>query len=344
MPEQVEADARHPRRASRATTRAGRTRSSGTACARSPTATRATCGSRAATLPRHHLAVPGAARARPPSSGSREAVLDGEIVAFDEDGRPELRAPPAPHAPRLRGGRSPSHGRQPGHLRALRPALPRGPLARRAPLHRAPQAARGARARRTHLADARHHRGEGEALLRPDRRRRGSRASSPSGSTAATCPGRRSRAWLKVKNTARQELVIGGWLPGRGPARGDARLPPGRLLRGRRRRARASLRRPGRHRLHRRELRPPRRAARAARRPPRAPSTGRQPPKQADLRRAPARRRGRVPRVDRTRARCAPPSSRACAPTSTRRRSCSSGQPPPPDPGPRRRRYARMTP
>jgi bifunctional non-homologous end joining protein LigD len=29
-------------------------------------------------------------------------------------------------------------------------------------------------------------------------------------------PGRRTRAWLKVKNTARQELVIGGWLPGRG--------------------------------------------------------------------------------------------------------------------------------
>ena len=29
-------------------------------------------------------------------------------------------------------------------------------------------------------------------------------------------PGRRGGAWLKVKNTARQELVIGGWLPGEG--------------------------------------------------------------------------------------------------------------------------------
>ena len=28
--------------------------------------------------------------------------------------------------------------------------------------------------------------------------------------------GRRSKAWLKVKNTLRQDLVIGGWLPGRG--------------------------------------------------------------------------------------------------------------------------------
>ena len=29
-------------------------------------------------------------------------------------------------------------------------------------------------------------------------------------------PGKRSRAWLKVKNKQRQELVIGGWLPGEG--------------------------------------------------------------------------------------------------------------------------------
>ncbi|HTZ64139.1 MAG TPA: non-homologous end-joining DNA ligase [Solirubrobacteraceae bacterium] len=29
-------------------------------------------------------------------------------------------------------------------------------------------------------------------------------------------PGARSRNWLKVKNSARQELVIGGWLPGKG--------------------------------------------------------------------------------------------------------------------------------
>jgi bifunctional non-homologous end joining protein LigD len=33
-------------------------------------------------------------------------------------------------------------------------------------------------------------------------------------------PGRRSRAWVKVKNSSRQELVIGGWLPGKG-RRGD---------------------------------------------------------------------------------------------------------------------------
>jgi bifunctional non-homologous end joining protein LigD len=34
-------------------------------------------------------------------------------------------------------------------------------------------------------------------------------------------PGKRSRGWLKVKNQLRQEIVIGGWLPGQG-ARSDS--------------------------------------------------------------------------------------------------------------------------
>ena len=41
-------------------------------------------------------------------------------------------------------------------------------------------------------------------------------------------PGRRSGAWLKVKNRYRQELVIGGWLEGEGKRRGY----PGALLAG----------------------------------------------------------------------------------------------------------------
>jgi len=39
-------------------------------------------------------------------------------------------------------------------------------------------------------------------------------------------PGRRSAAWVKVKNRNRQELVIGGWLEGEGKRRGY----PGALL------------------------------------------------------------------------------------------------------------------
>ena len=48
------------------------------------------------------------------------------------------------------------------------------------------------------------------------RARRGSRGSSPSGSTRTYVPGRRSHGWVKVKNVRRHDVVIGGWLPGEG--------------------------------------------------------------------------------------------------------------------------------
>ena len=47
-------------------------------------------------------------------------------------------------------------------------------------------------------------------------------------------PGRRTDEWLKVKNVNRQELVIGGWLPGKGAARGAPRSAAGGLRRARR--------------------------------------------------------------------------------------------------------------
>ena len=61
----------------------------------------------------------------------------------------------------------------------------------------------------------RHHVGEGAALLEATRRNGveglvAKRLGSP------YLVGQRSRSWLKVKNFRRQELVIGGWLPGAG--------------------------------------------------------------------------------------------------------------------------------
>ena len=75
-----------------------------------------------------------------------------------------------------------------------------------------------------------------------------------------TSPGRRTRRWLKVKNANRQELVIGGWLPGEGRrARAHRRAAASACTRTD---GRAALRRPRRHRLHRGRARPPRPAAR----------------------------------------------------------------------------------
>ena len=65
----------------------------------------------------------------------------------------------------------------------------------------------------------RSHRGEGEALLRLTEER-GLEGLVAKRLDSRYLPGRRSRAWLKVKNTRSQELVIGGWLPGQGSREG----------------------------------------------------------------------------------------------------------------------------
>jgi bifunctional non-homologous end joining protein LigD len=65
----------------------------------------------------------------------------------------------------------------------------------------------------------RSHRGQGEALLRLTEER-GLEGLVAKRLDSRYLPGRRSRAWLKVKNTRSQELVIGGWLGGQGSREG----------------------------------------------------------------------------------------------------------------------------
>jgi bifunctional non-homologous end joining protein LigD len=65
-----------------------------------------------------------------------------------------------------------------------------------------------------------YHRGDGAALLEA------SRAQGLEGVVAKRLgsqyvPGRRSRDWLKIKNVRSQEVVIGGWLPGKGRREGE---------------------------------------------------------------------------------------------------------------------------
>ena len=187
--------------------------------------------------PRHHARTPSCA-SWPSRSARGQVVLDGEIVALDARGRPELRAAAAAHARRERHAGPAAGASTPVtfmvfdvlHLDGRSTA---GPALRRAArlleslqLH-GPLVADAAgvvrRRRRCVLAAAREQGLEGVVAKRLDSPYR---------------PGRRSTDWLKVKHLRTQEVVIGGWKPGAGRRRRHDRLAAAR--RAGRRRARAT--------------------------------------------------------------------------------------------------------
>src|SRR5437588_2664453 len=147
--------------------------------------------------------------------GMHEAVLDGEIVAFDDAGKPSFE--------RLQRR---MHVTSPSSVRRLAASMPvvyaifdllylDGHSLMELPYDerraRLEQLQLGGSAWRVPAA----HPGEGERLLEATRAQglEGIVAKRPDSRYE---PGRRSGAWLKVKNTLRQELVIGGWIPGEG--------------------------------------------------------------------------------------------------------------------------------
>jgi bifunctional non-homologous end joining protein LigD len=147
--------------------------------------------------------------------GSTQALLDGEIVAFDAKGRPDFaRLQPRMHvasatAARRLAERTPVvflafdllhlDGRSLLGLpyRQRRELL--GELALDAPAWQTPPAFTGGGAQA--LEASREHGLEGVLAKRLDSR---------------YTPGRRSPDWVKVKNVRTQEVVIGGWRPGKG--------------------------------------------------------------------------------------------------------------------------------
>ncbi len=147
--------------------------------------------------------------------GMREAVFDGEIVAFDDNGRPSFE--------RLQRRMNVTGASAVRRLSASTPVVYAifdllyldGHSLMGLPYHerrsRLDALGLGGPAWRVPAV----HAGHGTRLLQA------TRAQGLEGVVAKRLdsryePGRRTGAWLKIKHTQRQELVIGGWIPGEG--------------------------------------------------------------------------------------------------------------------------------
>jgi bifunctional non-homologous end joining protein LigD len=151
--------------------------------------------------------------------GARQVVLDGEVVAFDEEGRPDFQ--------RLQGR---MHLASASAIRRRMTDTPvtyvifdllyvDGRLLLDLPYEQRRAELEALELDGERWQTPRYHRGDGSALLEATREQ------NLEGIVAKRLdsryvPGRRTRAWLKVKNLATQELVIGGWLPGEGRREG----------------------------------------------------------------------------------------------------------------------------
>ncbi len=147
--------------------------------------------------------------------GAREAVLDGEVVAFDEHGKPSFG--------RLQRR---MHLSSESAIRRLAREEPvtymifdllylDGHVTLGLPYRERRQLLEGLGLRGSSWQTPAYHVGEGAELLAATAEQGlegvlAKRLDSP------YLPGQRPRTWLKIKNTRRQELVIGGWLPGKG--------------------------------------------------------------------------------------------------------------------------------
>ncbi|WP_031227038.1 ATP-dependent DNA ligase [Streptomyces roseochromogenus] len=161
--------------------------------------------------------------------GTTPAVLDGEVLALDEQGRADFQLLQSrmglAHAPAQAARRA---ARVPVHLVLfdvpyLEESLLRLPYVRRrarltelglaGPYWSTPGAVTGHGAEA--LAATREHGLEGLVCKRLD---------------SVYEPGVRSRAWIKIRNMRAEDVVVGGWLPGRGRLSGL----PGAVLVGQR--------------------------------------------------------------------------------------------------------------
>ncbi len=150
--------------------------------------------------------------------GSQEVVLDGEVVALDDQGKPSFE--------RLQRR---MHVGSEAAVRRLTKSLPvvymifdllylNGHSTMRLPYTERRSLLEQLELSGAHWKTPAYHPGEGQALLEASREQ-GLEGVVAKRLDSIYEPGKRSPSWRKVKNTFRQEFVVGGWLPGQG-ARG----------------------------------------------------------------------------------------------------------------------------
>ena len=147
--------------------------------------------------------------------GRRQAVIDGELVAFDEAGRPSFQVLQG----RIHLASAPLVRERmrsiPVTLMAFDVLHLSGRSTRDLPYEERREVLEGLSLDGPGLQTPRWHRGEGSALLEVSRER-GLEGVIAKRLGSRYLLGKRSDAWLKVKNHRSQEVVIGGWLPGKG--------------------------------------------------------------------------------------------------------------------------------
>jgi bifunctional non-homologous end joining protein LigD len=147
--------------------------------------------------------------------GSREVILDGEIVTLDDRGKPSFELLQR----RMHLGSEAAVRRLAKSLPVVYMVFDVLYLDGHSTMQLTYGDRRGLLAQLelsgSHWKVPAHHEGDGAALLEA------SREQELEGIVAKRLnsqyePGKRSGAWRKIKNTLRQEFVIGGWLPGQG--------------------------------------------------------------------------------------------------------------------------------
>ncbi len=152
--------------------------------------------------------------------GAHRLVLDGEIVAFDDAGRPSFQR----IQPRI-------HLASDADIRRHAETTPvvyvvfdllylDGESLLDRPYEERRRALAALELAGPHWQVPDYQRGDGDVLLDATRRQ-GLEGVVAKRLVSPYRPGRRSRDWLKIKNVRRQEVVIGGWVPGQGRLAGS---------------------------------------------------------------------------------------------------------------------------